>query len=81
MEYDFSKREVVIMNQEKLNRKIGQYLKAFRNRKGLSQTEVAESLELHQPAYSRIETGQQSLTAPQVWILMKQYGFRLGGVK
>lgn len=39
----------------------GKYIKDIRERKGLSQTEVALSLGMSQPYYSRIESGKRDV--------------------
>ena len=39
----------------------GKYIKNARERKGLSQSEVAKILEVSQPYYSRIESGRREI--------------------
>ena len=39
----------------------GKYIKAARERKGMSQTEVAKILEVSQPYFSRIENGEREI--------------------
>ena len=39
----------------------GKYIKAARERKGMSQAEVAKSLDVSQPYYSRIESGKREV--------------------
>ena len=39
----------------------GKYIKAARERKGMSQAEVARKLEVSQPYYSRIEAGKREV--------------------
>ena len=39
----------------------GKYIKTARERKGLSQTEVAKSLDVSQPYFSRIEKGEREV--------------------
>lgn len=58
------------------NIQLGKNLEAFRKKRGLSQEELGDVLGIHQSAISRVESGAQELSAYQVFLLNKNFGFR-----
>lgn len=60
-----------------IDKVIGESLRKFRKRKGMTQIEIGDFLELHQSAVVRIEQGKQRLTLNDYIRLKKYYGFKL----
>jgi transcriptional regulator with XRE-family HTH domain len=56
-----------------MNHTIGKNLHRLRKKKNMSQTEIANMLDLHQTAICRIEQGIQELTANQLFVLVKLF--------
>jgi len=57
---------------------IGQSIRKFRERYGLSQEEVEKSLGLPQKAMTRIEAGQRSVSSLELTILAELFHCRIG---
>jgi transcriptional regulator with XRE-family HTH domain len=54
---------------------VGQIVQAHRNRLGLHQSQVASAMGLSRSAYSRIETGDTSMSLSQLRPLARSLGF------
>jgi transcriptional regulator with XRE-family HTH domain len=65
------------MDYEKFNN-IGKRLKKLRQFHGLKQDRIAREIGLSQTAYSKIETGDTSLTVTRAAAIAKVFGMTLG---
>jgi transcriptional regulator with XRE-family HTH domain len=59
---------------------VGQVLLRHRGRLGLQQSELAEALNASQPAYSRIEQGDTTLSISQLRAIAHRLGMRPGEI-
>jgi transcriptional regulator with XRE-family HTH domain len=59
---------------------LGQLLQHYRQQRGLQQADVAASLGILQPAYSRIEKGDTSITVAQLRIVARRLGMKPGQI-
>lgn len=59
---------------------LGQILQHHRQRLGLQQSDVAAALGILQPAYSRIEKGDTSITVAQLRIVARRLGMKPGQI-
>lgn len=56
------KREPTVEYVQEHREEIGRHIRAFREKKGYSQDELAEIMEVHRSTISKIETGRFSIT-------------------
>jgi transcriptional regulator with XRE-family HTH domain len=52
-------------------------IRALREKAGISQRQVAESLGISQAAYSRLETGEVEVSLNKLFVLAEMYGLTL----
>ena len=59
------------------NINLGEFIKDLREERGMTQTELAESLKTSQSAIARMETGEQNLTSNNLHEISKIFGRRI----
>ena len=59
---------------------LGQRIREVREARGVSQAAAAEALEISQPTYSRIESGERPLAGDELVILADLFGVRAAAV-
>lgn len=56
------------------DQQLGEKIKTLRKFSGLTQEYLAKTLEIHQAGVSRIESGEQKITAVQLHVLAISFG-------
>ena len=59
---------------------LGRRIRAARTAVGITQETAADALDLSQPTYSRIESGDRELTGPELIRLADLFGIRVGAL-
>jgi transcriptional regulator with XRE-family HTH domain len=59
---------------------LGQRIREVREARSVSQSEAAQALEISQPTYSRIESGERPLTGDELVILADLFGVRAAAI-
>ena len=59
---------------------LGQRIREVREARGVSQTAAAQALEVSQPTYSRIESGERPLAGDELVILADLFGVRAAAI-
>jgi transcriptional regulator with XRE-family HTH domain len=59
---------------------LGQRIREVREARGISQSDAAQALEISQPTYSRIESGERPLAGDELVILADLFGVRAAAI-
>ena len=72
------KRGIVIDPEERLNRNIGERVRAFRTEKGLTQKHLAEKAKISKSQVSQIELGSSGASVSSLYRISEALGVNLG---